>query len=104
MSDHVMLYIFLMAIITYLTRFPMLLLSSRLEMPAFVQRGLRMVPVGVFSSLTLPPIIFHVRDGSWNPEYVVAGIVALGVGFWKKQIFLALLVGVVAIAVWRMIF
>lgn len=60
-----------------------------------------MVPVGVFSSLTIPPILFHVQDGQWNPEYLVAGAAALAVGLWRKQIFLALLVGVTVTALWR---
>ena len=95
-------YILLMALITYLTRFPMLLLSSRISFPEWVGRGLRMVPVGVFSSLTIPPILFHVRDGQWNPEYLVAGAVALAIGLWKKQIFLALITGVAVLALWRL--
>ncbi|MCK9912740.1 AzlD domain-containing protein, partial [Microbacteriaceae bacterium K1510] len=78
--------ILLMAAITYLTRFPMLLLSSRMQLPDWLQRGLAMVPVGVFSSLTIPPMLFHTREGNWSPEYLVAGIIALAVGFWRKHI------------------
>jgi branched-subunit amino acid transport protein len=103
MNDKVVIYILLMAVITYLTRFPMLLLSSRMELPAWLRRGLAMVPVGVFSSLTIPPILFHVRDGSWNPEYLFAGAISLAVGLWKKQIVLALGAGVLAVVAWRML-
>ncbi|MFP3392472.1 AzlD domain-containing protein [Brevibacillus sp. SIMBA_040] len=101
MNDKILLYIGLMAIITYLTRFPMLVISSRLEIPAWLKRGLAMVPVGVFSSMTIPPILFHAPNGSWSPEYMVAGTAALAVGLWKKQIVWALLAGVVVIALWR---
>ncbi|WP_340673110.1 AzlD domain-containing protein [Brevibacillus agri] len=69
----------------------MLLISSRWGIPAWLRRGLAMVPVGVFSSMTIPPILFHAPKGAWSPEYVVAGAVALAVGFWKKQIVWALL-------------
>ncbi|WP_246009553.1 AzlD domain-containing protein [Brevibacillus fluminis] len=103
MNDNLVLYILLMAVVTYLTRFPMLLLSSRVSFPAWVGRGLRMVPVGVFSSLTIPPILFHAQNGQWNPEYLVAGAVAIAVGLWRKQIFLALLAGVAATALWRLL-
>ncbi|MGE5703161.1 MAG: AzlD domain-containing protein [Clostridia bacterium] len=102
MNDRLVLDILLMALVTYLTRFPMLLLSSRAGFPEWVGRGLRMVPVGVFSSLTIPTILFHVRDGHWNPEYMVAGAVALVVGLWKKQIVLALITGVAVLALWRL--
>lgn len=103
MNDNLVLYILLMAVITYLTRFPLLLLSSRMELPGWLRRGLEMVPVGVFSSLTVPPILFHVREGSWSPEYLFAGIISLAVGLWKKQIILSLLAGVLAVVVWRAI-
>jgi branched-subunit amino acid transport protein len=102
MNDKVVWYIIGMAVITYLTRFPMLLISARWELPQWLRRGLAMVPVGVFSSLTVPPMLFHLREGSWSPEYLVAGTVSLAVGLWKKQIVLALLAGVLMVALWRM--
>lgn len=101
MNDNVLWIIVLMAVITYLTRFPMLVISSRWEIPAWLRRGLAMVPVGVFSSLTIPPILFHMREGAWNPEYLIAGIVSLAVGWWRKQIVWALVAGVVVIALYR---
>jgi branched-subunit amino acid transport protein len=101
MNDKVVWYIIGMAVITYLTRFPMLLISARWELPQWLRRGLAMVPVGVFSSLTVPPMLFHLREGSWSPEYLVAGTVSLAVGLWKKQIVLALLAGVLMVALWR---
>ncbi|MFS0554976.1 hypothetical protein [Brevibacillus sp. 179-C9.3 HS] len=58
MNDKVLLYIGFMAIITYLTRFPMLLISSRWEIPAWLKCGLVMVLVGG-SSITIPSILFH---------------------------------------------
>jgi branched-subunit amino acid transport protein len=102
MNDKIVWYILGMAVITYLTRFPMLLISSRWEIPPWLSRGLAMVPVGVFSSLTIPPILFHVREGAWSPEYLIAGTASLVVGLWKKQIILALLTGVAVVAIWRM--
>jgi branched-subunit amino acid transport protein len=102
MNDKVVWYIIGMAVITYLTRFPMLLISARREIPQWLRRGLAMVPVGVFSSLTVPPMLFHLREGGWSPEYLVAGTVSLAVGLWKKQIVLALLAGVLTVALWRM--
>jgi branched-subunit amino acid transport protein len=43
-------------------------------------RGLKFVPIGVFTSLTIPQLIFHTKQGEWNPEYLIAGIVALAIG------------------------
>ncbi|WP_228728280.1 AzlD domain-containing protein [Brevibacillus composti] len=102
--DNMIIIILLMALITYLTRFPMLLISSRWSVPDWLKRGLAMVPVGVFSSLTVPPILFHLREGQWSPEYLVAGVIALSVGVWRKQIVWALLAGVAVLIGWRYLF
>ncbi|WCK56402.1 AzlD domain-containing protein [Aneurinibacillus sp. Ricciae_BoGa-3] len=101
MNDRILIVIILMAIITYLTRFPMLLISARKSLPSWVERGLKMVPVGVFTSLTIPHIVFRTFNNSWNPDYAIAGMCSLIMGLWKKQIFLALLTGVGVIAIWR---
>lgn len=102
--DNMIIIILLMALITYLTRFPMLLISSRWSVPDWLKRGLAMVPVGVFSSLTVPPILFHLKEGQWSPEYLVAGVIALSVGLWSKQIVWALLAGVAVLIGWRFLF
>ncbi|MBO8164751.1 MAG: AzlD domain-containing protein [Brevibacillus sp.] len=101
MNDKLVLYILLMAVITYLTRFPMLLVSSRVRLPGWLSRALKLVPVGVFSSLTIPPILFHVREGSWSPEYLAAAAAAFVAACRTRQIFAALLVGVAAVVCWR---
>lgn len=103
MDNNVIVIILLMAVITYLTRFPMLVISSRWEIPAWLRRGLAMVPVGVFSSMTIPPILFHTQEGAWNPEYLLAGLVSLAVGWWRKQIIWSLVAGVVVIALYRQV-
>jgi branched-subunit amino acid transport protein len=104
MNEKIVWIILLSALITYLTKFPMLAISSRWEVPAWLRRGLAMVPVGVFSSMTIPPILFHVRDGAWSPEFLVAGAVSLAVGLWRKQIVWALVAGVLVTALYRLVF
>lgn len=101
MVSATLLTIALMALITYLTRFPMLLISSRIALPDWLKCGLMMVPIGVFSSLTVPALFFHTRAGSWSEEYLIAGLVALAVGLWKWQIVYSLVVGVVFIVLYR---
>lgn len=60
-----------------------------------------MVPIGVFTSLTVPALVFHTRAGSWSEEYLVAGVISLGVGLWKRQIVYSLLAGVIFIVLYR---
>ncbi|WP_020060035.1 AzlD domain-containing protein [Bacillus sp. 123MFChir2] len=56
---------------------------------------------GIFASLTIPLVLFHEKGGSWSPEYIVAGIVAFGVGVWKRQVVFSLLTGVMTLVCWR---
>jgi branched-subunit amino acid transport protein len=102
-NHNIIIIILLMAFITYMTRFPMLLISSRIDIPAWVWRGLKLVPIGVFTSLTIPRLVFHMRNGGWSPEYLVAGIVAFVIGFWRRQIVFALLSGVICLVIYRSI-
>lgn len=104
MNDNLLMLIILMAVITYLTRYPMLLLSSRVHLPDWLSRGLKLVPVGVFSSLTIPPLLFHAPEGHWSPEYLAVGAVAFLAAYRTRQIPVALVVGVVGIVIWRNLF
>ncbi|WP_235827985.1 AzlD domain-containing protein [Brevibacillus migulae] len=104
MNESILITIVLMGLITYLTRFPLLVISSRIALPAWLKRGLMMVPIGVFTSLTVPALFFHTQDGRWSEEYLVAGIVSLAVGLWKRQIVYSLLVGILWIVLYRNLF
>jgi len=102
-NHNILLIIVLMAFITYMTRFPMLLISSRVNIPMWIWRGLKLVPIGVFTSLTIPRLVFHVKSGGWSPEYLVAGAVAFTIGLWKRQIVFSLLSGVICLIIYRYI-
>jgi branched-subunit amino acid transport protein len=102
-NRNIIIIILLMAFITYITRFPMLLISSRTKIPAWIWRGLKLVPIGVFTSLTIPRLVFHLKNGGWSPEYLVAGMVAFAVGLWKRQIVFSLISGVIFLIVYRYI-
>jgi len=103
-NETIVITILLMGFITYLTRFPMLLISSRITLPGWLKRGLMMVPIGVFTSLTVPALFFHTQEGRWSEEYLLAGIVSLAVGLWKRQIVYSLLVGILFIVLYRNLF
>jgi branched-subunit amino acid transport protein len=101
-NDNIIIIILLMALVTYLTRAPMLLISSRVNIPAWIWRGLKLVPIGVFTSLTIPRLLFHIKNGAWSPEYLVAGTIAFLIGMWKQQIVFALLSGVIVLVIYRL--
>lgn len=103
MNNMLFVSICIMVLLTYLTRFPMLLLSSRISFPKWVERGLKVVPIGIFASLTIPLVLFHMKGGSWSSEYIVAGIMAFCIGVWKRQVVFSLLTGVITLVCWRML-
>ncbi len=74
-----------MALVTYLTRAPFLLLL-RGELPRWLSRWLQFVPIAVFTALVVPPFFApqgHFELGRGLPIVLFAGLVT-----WRtKQVF-----------------
>lgn len=39
--------------------------------------------LGIFASLPIPLVLFHMKEGSWSSKYIVSGVAAFGIGLWK---------------------
>ena len=82
-----------MALVTYLTRAPMMLLL-RGELPAWLRRWLSYVPIAVFTALILPS--FAAPRGI--PELqsnLLVGLVAALVVWRTQQMYLGILLGLI---------
>jgi branched-subunit amino acid transport protein len=93
------LTIFAAGLITYATRLSFILLFKRIQIPAWLRRALRFVPVAVLSAIILPELVF--QDGTLavtptNPR-LLAGIVAILVAWRTKNILLTLISGMVTL-------
>ena len=100
----IILLVLAMALVTYLPRLLPLLLFSRSKMPLIVERWLSYVPVAVLAAL-LAPALFLVQGKftinlSLNPHFWAA-LPALATAILTRNMFITVLVGIAATALFR---
>ncbi len=93
-----------MALVTYLTRISFLVLVGKINLPGFLPRGLKFIPIGILTAFVVPGLL--VPEGhmslSWSNHYLVAGLVsALAASRWKN-VFLAMGSGMAAMVLLRL--
>lgn len=102
-TNALILVIMGMAIVTYIPRMvPMVYLSDR-EIPSWLNEWLGYIPVTVLAAL-LFPILFKNEDKirlTDNP-YLLAAIPTFIIGFYTKNIFVTVLVGMGSVVVIRL--
>jgi branched-subunit amino acid transport protein len=105
MTSNEALLIFGMTAVTFIPRYGVLALLGRLEMPRPVFRALRYVPVTVLSAIIVPDLLL--QDGHLNlapnNSFLAAGIIAVLVSWRTSKVLLTIVVGMVALWMWRMI-
>ncbi|MEO0564525.1 MAG: AzlD domain-containing protein [Chloroflexota bacterium] len=97
--------IFGMFAVTFGVRYPPLALVGRFNLPPAVIRALRYVPVAVLTAITVPFVLF--RDEGFNATYTnpyfIAGLVAVAVSYWSKNLLLTIVVGMVVFVIYRLV-
>jgi branched-subunit amino acid transport protein len=88
-----------MALATYLTRVPPLMLM-RGELPAWLRRWLQFVPIAVFTGLVIPPIVAP-RGTPELGASLLAGLAGALVAWRTKQIFATIGAGLLVFALSR---
>jgi len=86
-----------MGLITYLIRLGPILLLERINLPPTLQRALRFVPAAVLSAIIFPELLLSggALDISWGNERLLAGLIAAAVAWWRGNVLLTILVGMV---------
>jgi len=91
-----------MILVTMLVRYPVLALSGRLRLSDRLLQALNYVPPAVLTAIIVPMVL--VEDGalwlSWENARLVGAIAAIGVGFWRKNLLLTIVVGMAAFLLW----
>lgn len=86
-------------IVTFLIRLSFIAMHGRVTMPAWFTRALTFVPVAVLSAITLPAIL--VQDNALNLSplnaRLLAGILAVGVAWRTKNVWVTIVVGMAAL-------
>jgi len=95
-----------MTLVTFIPRYGVLAVLGRLEMPKPIFRALRYVPVTVLSAIIFPDLLL--KNGSlnlaFNNSFLAAGIISVIVSWRTKNLLLTIVLGMVALWVWRAVF
>ena len=79
---------------TYLIRFSFIGLVGDRRFPEWAMRLLRYVPVAVMPAIAVPLVVWPAATGGTpDPARMVAALVALAVGAWRREPLAAILAG-----------
>ncbi len=85
-----------MALVTFLVRYPVLVLVSKIPMPDRVFRALRYVPPAVLAAIIVPSLVMpdgKTLDLAPTNAYLVAGILAGLIAWRTKNLLLTIVIG-----------
>ena len=88
-----------MAVMTYVNRAALLVLSDRFVLPPAWQRALRYAPAAALSAIAVPDLFVHQGqiDVSFDNARLIAGLVGLGVALVQRSSVLAIVAGMVVL-------
>lgn len=79
---------------TYLIRFSFIGLVGDRQFPGWAMRLLRYVPVAVMPAIAVPLVVWPAAtEGATDPARLIAALVALAVGTWRRAPLAAILAG-----------
>ncbi|MBE7382900.1 MAG: AzlD domain-containing protein [Leptolyngbya sp. SIO1E4] len=95
-----------MTLVTVLTRYPLLAMSGRFTLPPRLLQALNYVPPAVLTAIVVPIVLVE-GDSLWlgpgNPR-LIGAMTALGIGLWRKNLLLTIVVGMGAFLLWQGLF
>ncbi|MDV3353146.1 AzlD domain-containing protein [Leptothoe sp. LEGE 181152] len=95
-----------MTLVTFLIRYPLLAMSGHITLPPRLLQALTYVPPAVLTAIIVPSVLIEGGNlwlGVGNPR-LMGALAALGVGLWKKNLLLTILVGMGVFLVWQTLF
>lgn len=96
-----------MTAVTFGVRYPVLALVGRMELPERVLRALRYVPVAVLTAIIVPVMVAPeggILDLSLSNAYLAAGVISIGIAWYRKNLLLTIVLGMVVFLAWRAVF
>lgn len=92
-----------MTLVTFSIRYLLLAMSGRFRLSSRLLQALDYVPPAVLMAIVVPAV-FVEGDELWigpgNPR-LVGAIVALGIGLWRKNLLLTIVMGMGAFWLWQ---
>lgn len=90
-NAEIWMVIVVLAVGTFLIRFSFLGLIGDRSLPAWILRMLRYTPVAVLPGMVAPLVLWpNATAGEVEPVRLIAALVTLGVGLWRKSFFAAI--------------
>ncbi len=93
-----------MALATFATRYPMLALVSKIELPAGLRSALKFIPPAVLTAIILPALLAPnggPLDYGYTNPYWLAGLVCIVVAWRTHNLLLTLALGMLTFWGWR---
>ncbi len=92
-----------MAIATFLTRYPIMVLVSRIELSANLKSALKYVPTAVLSAIIFPLIFLENGELSFgmNNAFLMAAIISAIISWRTRNLLLTILIGMLSFWVFR---
>lgn len=89
-----------MLVVTFSTRYVLFAFANKIALPEGLQRALNYVPIAVLSAIIAPAVLMPKGsvDISITNAYLIAAIVAVIVSWYKKNMLLTVVCGLVAFA------
>ena len=96
-----------MALVTFSIRYVLFAVAGRFEFPKTIQTALQYVPPTVLTAIIVPSLLYPSGEAlqlNFQNTYLFGGTVAFGVGLWRKNLLLTIVVGMLAFLFWRWVF
>ncbi|HHV72770.1 MAG TPA: AzlD domain-containing protein [Clostridia bacterium] len=94
-----------MALATYFTKGSLMFLKRRKKLPPLINKWLSYIPLAIMVSLIAPS--FFIQEGqficSWFNPYLWAGIFAAFTAYWKENMLLTMVVGIITLLIFKTI-
>ena len=106
MSTNDLLLVFGMALVTFATRYPILALVSRVDLPPSLLSALKFIPPAVLTAIILPTLLAptsNTLEISYRNTYLVAGLVTILVAWRTRNLLVTLAIGMLAFWGWRLL-
>lgn len=101
--NHELMLISGMTVVTFTIRYALFAMSNRFSLPPRLLQALNYVPPAVLTAIIVPMVLVQ-DDALWvsgqNPR-LVGAIAALGVGLWRQNLLLTIVVGMMTFLLWQ---
>ena len=94
-----------MMAVTFAIRYTLFAASDQLKFPDWMARALKFVPPAVLTAIIVPSVLMPTGEIDFSPQnaYLVAGLAAFAMGWFRKNLLLTIVSGMIAFFLWRLL-